>query len=63
MDVVVWLRGPGLGKYEAVFRERIDLESVRLGEARLGHIGLDEWLGRLRAVARSHIHKPKDRAA
>ena len=54
MDVVVWLRGPGLGKYEAVFRE---------GEARLGHIGLDEWLGRLRAVARSHIHKPKDRAA
>jgi hypothetical protein len=28
MDVVVWLRGLGLGKYEAAFRERTHLNAI-----------------------------------
>ena len=47
MDIVVWLRGLGLGKYEAVFRENNIDETVlpnltaedlkELGVASLGH--------------------------
>ena len=47
MDIVVWLRGLGLGKYEAVFRENDIDETVlpnltaedlkELGVASLGH--------------------------
>jgi hypothetical protein len=37
MDIVVWLRGLGLGKYEAVFRDNdIDETVLRLGARRLG---------------------------
>jgi SAM domain (Sterile alpha motif) len=47
MDVVVWLRGPGLGKYEAAFRENDIDETIlpglthetlkELGVASVGH--------------------------
>ena len=47
MDIVVWLRGLGLGKYEAAFRENEIDETVfpslteehlkQLGVASLGH--------------------------
>jgi hypothetical protein len=46
MDIVVWLRSLGLGKYEAVFRENdidetvlpnLTAEDLELGVASLGH--------------------------
>jgi SAM domain (Sterile alpha motif) len=56
MDLVVWLRSLGLGKYEAVFRENDIDETVlqsltaedlkELGVASQGHRGSGAGLGR-----------------
>ena len=73
MDIVVWLRSLGLGKYEALFRENDIDETVlpnltaedlkELGVASLGHRRkLLDAIAALRTVAADVTTTPKDRA-
>jgi hypothetical protein len=48
MDVVVWLRSLGLGKYEAAFRENEIDETVLKGQRRLLRCGR----GTLKAISK-----------
>jgi len=45
MDIVVWLRSLGLGKYEAVFREN-EINGFRVGD-RQGGLEHDYWVVKL----------------
>jgi SAM domain (Sterile alpha motif) len=69
MDVVVWLRGLGLGKYEAAFRENEIDETVlpslthenlkELGVTALGHrLKLLDAIAALRADTRAQRRCP-----
>jgi hypothetical protein len=71
MDVVVWLRSLGLGKYEAVFRENEIDETVlpslthetlkELGVVSVGHrVKLLEAIAALRGEASVQIPSPRN---
>jgi peptide subunit release factor RF-3 len=71
MDVVVWLRSLGLGKYEAVFRENEIDETVlpslthetlkELGVVSIGHrVKLLEAIAALRGEASVQILSPRN---
>ena len=72
MDVVVWLRSLGLGKYEAAFRENDIDETVlpsltqedlkELGVARLGTVA-SSWMPSLLCVATRARKAPSTDAA
>jgi len=68
MDVVVWLRSLGLGKYEAAFRDNDIDETVlpslthenlkELGVASFGHrVKLLEAIVSLTGFVRGHLHR------
>ena len=55
MDIVVWLRSLGLGKYEAAFREN-EIDETVLPD--LTHETLQELLGAIAALRTDAVAKP-----